>query len=146
MHNGGFATSFRSTHAQLWRVLKEFHTGEFVKALFDRHHLKRASIARSMGISPQAISGMFDRADIGEDLLARLSNASGIDFLTSVRRERARIGGVEETSMLMEPPASYGRSSAVDVVVHMDDYDEPTQLKILRFIQQLPKRGRKPGT
>lgn len=141
MNTYEFATIYPSATAQLWRVLKEFHAGEFLRDLFKRHHLKLVSVGRSMGTTGQNISGMFDRAHITDQTLLRLNEATGLDVLGMVQREKARMLGID-VSMVSEPAAPYTRSSATDLVVHMDDYDEPTQLKILRFIQQLPKRQR----
>lgn len=141
MNTAGFATPFPSAAAQLWAVLKEFHVGEFLKDVFDRHHIKRAGVARALDVSPQSISNIFDQVDVGDERLIRLSRATGLDLLGMVRRERLKRQGIEpELAIASEPAPSYGRPSAMDLTVHMDDYDEATQLKILRFLQQLPKR------
>lgn len=139
MNSYALETHSRPTLAQLWAVLKEFHTGDFLRELFDKHHLKLASVGRRMGTTGQNISGMFKRAHIHDETLVRLGEAAGMDILSMVRKEKLRLQGVD-LSQVAEPSPTYGRPSAVDVVVHMDDYDETTQLKILRFIQQLPKR------
>jgi len=144
MNSYGFATASRPALAQLWRVLKEFHAGDFLRDLFDRHHLKLVSVGAAM-VPPttgQNISGMFNRARIEDTTLVRLGNATGLDILGMVNREKARLQGIDLPLIASEPPAAYGRGSANDLVVHLDDFDEATQLKILRFLQQQPKRQR----
>ena len=139
MHSSGFTTPSLPAAAQLWAVLKDFHTGDFLRDLFKQHHLKLVSVGKRMGTSGQNISGMFNRAHISDDTLARLSKAAGFDILSAVRRAKASAYGDDAPlSVVAEQPARYG--SASDLLVHLDEYDEATQLKILRFIQQLPKR------
>jgi hypothetical protein len=142
MNTCAFETDAPSALAQLWRVLKEFHTGDFLRELFDKHHLNLASVGRSMGTTGQNSSGMFNRAQIHDETLARLSKATGLDILGMVQRKKAQLYGLDVPTMAMEPAPPYGRGSANDLVVHLDDFDEVTQLKILRFLQQLPKRHR----
>ena len=141
MNTYALTTPISSAPAQLWRVLKEFHTGQFLKDLFKDRHLKLASVGKRMGTTGQNISGMFERAHVTDETLRRLNAATGIDVLGMVQREKARLLGID-IPMVSEPRAPYGRPSGSDYVVHMDEYDEQTQLRIVRYIQQQPKRQR----
>lgn len=87
-------------------------------------------------------------------MLVNLTNALKFDLRAMVMEERARRTApgsyperTNQTSTVSEP-ASYGvesirkRASGLDLTIHMDEYDEQTQLQILRFVQQQPKRSR----
>lgn len=100
MHTAGFRTPVQLAATQLWRVLKEFHVGEFVKAEWKKRHLNMESVARAAGYTAANIRGMFERVHVNDTTLARLSAASGVDFLALVKAERARLGGYEELSMV----------------------------------------------
>jgi hypothetical protein len=123
---------------------KGFHMGEFVKRVLDEHQVKYAGLARVMEVSPQAVQGMFDRERIGDEVLMNLGQAARLDMLGMVRREQARVMGKPlppEVSTVTEPVNAYGRRG-MELVVNLDEFDEATQLKILRYLQQQEKKAR----
>lgn len=125
-------------------MVQGFHMGDFIRQVLADHKVNKAAVARSMGVKPQTVNDMLDRQSIGEAVLIKLGAAARIDVLGLVRREQARLSGRElpPPSTVGEAEASYGRRSpGVELVVNLEEYDEATQLKILRYLQQLPKKG-----
>lgn len=124
-------------------MVKGFHMGEFIKELLDEHKVKYAALAKEMGKSAQNVSDIFKRATVGDAVLMDLGKAARLDLIGMVRREQARLSGRElpPLNAVGDPAAVYGRRAAgMELVVNLEEYDEATQLKILRYIQQLPKR------
>lgn len=118
--------------------------GDFLRKVFDDHHLNRASVARAYGVQPQSLNDTFNRQTIGDDVLAGLSRATKLDIIAMVRQAMAATVPAVGSNMVQEPPVQYGRSSTdmegLKLTVRLEEYDEATQLQIIRYLQQLPKR------
>lgn len=116
-------------------MVKGFHMGDFIRQVLADHKVNKAAVARSMGVKPQTVNDMLDRNTIGEAVLVKLGAAARIDVLGLVRREQARLTGRElpPPTATAEPLAGYGqRANGLELVVNLEEYDEATQLKILR--------------
>lgn len=133
--------------------------GEWVKDLLERRHINFASMARAMEIDPKSTASYWTSKVISDEVLMRMTNALGWDLIGMVRNEQARRmspqalpGDAIGESLMSEPMPAYQRrpASASDsglvLMVNLDDYDEPDQLRILRTLQQVPKRGRSKAT
>lgn len=118
--------------------------GDYLRRVFDEHKLNQAAVAVEMGVSPQSVNKKFNQDRIGDDVLIRMGAAARLDLLGMVRREQARLLGKPlppEASTVSEPITAYGRRG-MELVVNLDEFDEATQLKILRYLQQQEKRTR----
>lgn len=125
--------------------------GEWVKALLESRHIKIASMARAMGIDEKSAASYWTSKVISDDVLMRMTNALGWDLIGMVRNEQARrmapapVASSESTAA--EPAVPYTRrpaaapESGLVLMVNLDEYEEAEQLKILRALQQMPKRG-----
>lgn len=135
---------------QLWAVVWTFHMGEFVKGLLEERHINAASVAKEMGVKPTSFPSYFRSAVISDDVLIRMTNALKWDLYGLVKAEQARrmvgppIG--EPSSDIAEPTVQYkarpvaANDKGLVLMLNMDDYPEDVQLKILRFLQQQPRR------
>lgn len=125
-------------------MARAFHMGDYLRRVFDEHKLNQAAVAVEMGVSPQSVNKKFNQDRIGDDVLIRMGAAARLDLLGMVRREQARLLGKPlppEVSTVSEPVTAYGRRG-MELVVNLDEFDEATQLKILRYLQQQEKRTR----
>lgn len=140
--------ALRPTAAQLCRVLKTFHTGNYLRELFKEHHLKLSSLARVLGVRPQTVHGYLQQENLSDEILVRLGNASKLNVLGMVRIAKgtgpAKYGVDEEVSILAEPTMGWTRPSdkaeGLRITIQLDDYEQPVQLQIVRYLQQLPRR------
>lgn len=135
---------------QLWAVVGTFHMGEFVKELLEQRHINMASVAKEMGVKPTSFPSYLKSQVISDDVLIRMTNALKWDLYGLVKAEQARrtlgppIG--EQPSELAEPQVQYkarpvaASDKGLVLMLNMDDYPEDVQLKILRFLQQQPRR------
>lgn len=132
--------------------------GEWVKALLESRHIKIASMARAMGIDEKSAASYWTSKVISDDVLMRMTNALGWDLIGKVRNEQARrmapIAVTEPASSneAREPAVPYQRRPAgssdtgMVLMINLDEYEEQDQLRILRAIQQMPKRGHSRAT
>lgn len=135
-------------------MVHTFHMGEWLKDLLKKRHIKSASVAKAMGVAATSFQSYYGAAVIGDDTLRKITAVIGFDLYSMAKEEQARrtIGpqAVEPTvsSSANEPEARYGhvRQGGQDawlMTLNLDDFDEAEQLKIVRFLQQLPRRGSK---
>lgn len=119
-----------------------FHMGDFVRKLLEQRKQVHSRVAKDAGMTPTNFSDMLGRTRIGDDILQRVGAAMGVDLLALVRlRMDAR--NMHE-SAVGDPPGAYQpalsatipTSSARTITIDLDAFDEETQLRILRFIQQ----------
>lgn len=131
-----------SAVAHLWGVVDEVHMGQIVRELLEERKQKHRAVADAAGMKPANFSDMLQRKDIGDDILAKVGKAMGVNLLEVVRFRQDQAYGREPAPVVSEPIPPYGQQhGGPELVVHLDDYTEEMQLKILRFIQQVPKRG-----
>lgn len=147
------------TAAQLWRVVNSFHMGEFLKTLMEQRHINVSSLAEAMGIKPQSFPSYYRSAVIKDEVLIKMTNALGWDLFGLIKQEQARrmvgprIGEKQSSTDANLPMASdaaveYRRRppSAPDtglvLMINLDEYAEDSQLRILRVLQQEPRRSR----
>lgn len=106
-----------------------------------------------MGVTANSFQSYFGSATIADDVLRRMSAVLKFDLFGLVMNERARMGAgplpyVNEVAPFREvkEPAYEWKSGlmpgsrGMEIIVHIEEYDEATQLKILKFLQQQPKR------
>lgn len=136
--------------AQLWHVLKTFHKGEFVKRLLEDHDKNFARVARRANWSPQNLSDLFQRADIGDTTLLELQAAAKLDIMGAMRAEMQRLGVRVDGSMAGDPSVPYsprpstGAEGSVVLTIRMEDYTPEAQAQLLAFLSALPKRSVSP--
>ena len=137
-------------------MIHTWHMGEWVKQVLEDRHINTASVARAMGVTTGAFHSYFKSAVLQDETLRKMSTALKFDIFTMVKQEQARLlngdahkAPDENSSVMSEPPARYGRvkvgsnPDAWLMTLNMDDFADDVQLKIVRFIQQLPRRGQK---
>lgn len=97
-----------------------------------------------MKVARTTFNGYFEQSVISDVVLRRITEVIGFDLLGMVRAEEARLeaGGKNEVG---EPRAEYRRSmpgggQGLVWQIRAEDYDEETQVEILRFLQKLPLR------
>lgn len=126
--------------------------GEFVKALLVERHIKFASVARAMEIKPESFSGYFESKVISDDILNKMAAHLKFDLVGMVQDEVARRSNTRaykpastQSARAQEPSVPYERatgSGGPSLTVRLLDYDEATQLQIVKFLQQQPLRSR----
>lgn len=138
--------------AQLWRVVHGFHMGEWVRELLERRHINVSSLAEAMKVTRGAFQSYFKATVISDKVLREMTKAIGFDLYSMVKEEQARrtlgteVKKEEKESVVSEPVARYGhvRQGGHDawlMTLNMDDFDQAEQMKIVRFLQQLPRKG-----
>lgn len=139
--------------SQLWAVVSTFHMGEYVKSILDERHINGASVARAMEIETTSFPSYFRSKVISDDVLMRMSNALKFDLLSMVKEEQARRSsgpaiGQYSTNVVQEPPAvpyglKAGRTAGQGMVLtlNLDEFPEDVQLQLIRYVQQLPRKG-----
>lgn len=115
--------------------------GDFIRGLLEERKQKHGAIADAAGLQRQNFSDMLKRQTIGEDTLVKVGRAMGLDLVQLVRYRKDQLMGLDTETGVADPQQEYGRQAAgPELVVHLDQYSEEVQLKILRFLQQQPKR------
>jgi hypothetical protein len=132
--------------------------GEWVKQLLDSRHINVTSMATQMGINPKSAPSYWTSAVISDKVLQKMTDALGFDLIGMVRNEQARrmslptVAGDGNPTVAGEPSVPYQRrpASASDrgmvLMINLDDYDDVDQLRILKAIQLVPKRGQRSAT
>lgn len=128
--------------------------GDFLKAFFERRHINAASVARAMGVEPTSFPSYFRSKVLSDAVLRRISKALELDVYTLVKAEQARVTmgpsigqPAPQSGEVQEPPISYvpatGMASpnACTLVINLDEFADDVQLRILRYVQQQPRRG-----
>lgn len=133
-------------------MVNSFHTGDFVRRILERRHINVASVAEAMGIARTTFGGYLDAKTISDTVLIKITNVIGFDLYGMVKAELQRLATPAvpgSPSVVAEDMAPYGRprvqpSEGIGVVwqIHADDFDEDTQMSILRFLNQQPRRAR----
>jgi hypothetical protein len=129
--------------------------GEWLKDLLERRHINVSSVAAAMPGSPS--KGVFQKyyasQVISDAVLKKITAAIGFDLYTLAKQEQARrtvgpqvVEPKTTSNVAAEPAARYGhvRAGGQDawlMTLNLDDFDEAEQLKIVRFLQQLPRKG-----
>jgi hypothetical protein len=128
--------------------------GTWLKELLKKRHINSASVAKTMGVTANTFQSYFAATLISDDVLKRITAAIGFDLYSLAKEEQARrtvgpqVVDSKAASTVEEPSARYGhvRAGGKDawlMTLNLDDFDEAEQLKIVRFLQQLPRRGAK---
>lgn len=126
---------------------KDVHMGDFVRDLLDRRKQVHSRVARAAGMSPTNFSDMLRRARIGDAILHKVGMAMGVDLVQLVRLS---LDGGDELhqdpwSVDSEPAVQHEGKAVVNkaartITIDLDAFDEEVQLKILRFLQQQPRK------
>ncbi len=131
--------------------------GEFVKELLEKRHINVASMGSAMvpSVKSGTIQNYYKSAVISDDVLDRMTRALGFDLRGMVQDEQARRSDVkaelrtagsnqvaeEAPPYVRRPSVSTTGGSAYEIVLKMEEWPEDVQLRILKFLQQQPKRG-----
>jgi transcriptional regulator with XRE-family HTH domain len=128
--------------------------GTWLKELLEKRHINNASVARGMGVTSNTFQSYFAATQIGDEVLKKITAAIGFDLYTLAKEEQARrtvgpqVVDSKAAAAVEEPSARYGhvRANGKDawlMTLNLDDFDEGEQLKIVRFLQQLPRKGQR---
>lgn len=131
--------------------------GEWLRELLDRRHINVTSVAKAMqpSVSAGAFQKYYASQVISDVVLRKITAAIGFDLYSMAKEEQARrtvgpqvVAPAGAPAVVSEPAARYGhvRQGGQDawlMTLNLDDFDEAEQLKIVRFVQQLPRRGSK---
>jgi hypothetical protein len=134
--------------------------GAFVRDILKRRHIKLASVARAMEISPGTMNGYLDQQKIGDTILVNMTGVLGFDLIGMVQAEvkrlatpPSRVREINREQIVQEPASAYGiRSTDTDdaddvvVMVKLNRYAPAEQDELMRFLRQLPKRSRTRST
>lgn len=139
-----------SDGSQLYPMVKgDLHIGDFVKSVLVNRHINRSSMAKALHVSPAAVEGYLRATNLSDAVLVKMSHALQFDLYGMVQAEKAKRLPKEAKngSLVKEPPVKYGTdsptgSAGVTIVLHMEEYDEDTALKIFRFLSQQPKKAK----
>lgn len=129
--------------------MEELHIGEFVKKILVDRHINRSSLAKAMGVKQPAVEGYLRAVTIKDDTLMRMSKALKFDLYGMVQEEKAKrlpkeLPGDSEVN---EPAVKYQArgpegGSGVTILLHMEEYDEDTALRIYKFLQLQKKKAK----
>lgn len=126
--------------------------GEELLRLLKERHINVSSLAEAMGVKPQTFQSYGRSRVLGDEILMRITSAVGWDLYGEMKRRQANAMGYasysekENMSAVREAEGptykrtSQGGRDSFQMSVNLDDFEDADQLRIIRFIQQLPRR------
>lgn len=115
--------------------------GDVIRDLIVERKQKFVAIARAMPTTPQNFQHILRRRKIGDDILRSISRAMGVDVVELIRLKQDQLAGVAGSTRHSTPGLpKWGIRHGTELVIRLEEYPDEVQLKIIRFLQQLPKK------
>lgn len=126
---------------------EDLHIGSFVKEVLLQRHINRSSMAKALGVSQPAVEGYLRAANLGDGVLLKMSKVLQFDLYGMVQAEKVKRlpKSLKPGNVVYDPPVKYDSNSptggtGITIVLHMDEYDEETALRIFQFLSQQQKK------